>query len=173
MRRGTDARCHTPPRRRGSRGLAVALFVLAVARSAGGATEDPEVAPPRVLARGHLDGDGTGGQGWVGDIAGQHVVHFIEVGLFLTSPLTGNRFHIYTHSLSRLSLEKNCPWPPSTRRRTYLTQGYLTGRIKRWQTCTLPWIRSATLEGTQGQINGFCCQLSYKCHQNRVSSVGD
>ena len=114
MRRGPDARCHTrekdPPRRRGSRGLAVAFFVLAAMRSAGGAAEDPDVAAPRVLARGHLDGDGTGGQGvdyWVGDIAGQRVVHFIEVTLFFTSPLTGYRFHFYTHSLSLSPVPRN------------------------------------------------------------------
>ena len=29
------------------------------------------------------------------------------------------------------------------------------------------------LEATQGQIHGFFCQLQYKCHQNRVASVGD
>ena len=32
---------------------------------------------------------------------------------------------------------------------------------------------SSTLEATQGQIDGFCSQLPYKCHQNRVASVGD
>ena len=31
----------------------------------------------------------------------------------------------------------------------------------------------ATLEATQGQIDGFFSQLPYKCHQNRVASVGD
>jgi len=31
----------------------------------------------------------------------------------------------------------------------------------------------ATLEATQGQIDGFFRQLPYKCHQNRVASVGD
>ena len=30
-----------------------------------------------------------------------------------------------------------------------------------------------TLEATQGQIDGFFSQLPYKCHQNRVASVGD
>jgi len=30
-----------------------------------------------------------------------------------------------------------------------------------------------TLEATQGQIDGFFSQLPYKCHQNRVVSVGD
>jgi len=29
------------------------------------------------------------------------------------------------------------------------------------------------LESTQGQIDGFFSQLPYKCHQNRVASVGD
>ena len=29
------------------------------------------------------------------------------------------------------------------------------------------------LEATQGQIDGFFSQLPYKCHQNRVASVGD
>ena len=29
-----------------------------------------------------------------------------------------------------------------------------------------------TLEATQGQIDGVCSQLPYKCHQNRVASVG-
>ena len=28
-------------------------------------------------------------------------------------------------------------------------------------------------EATQGQIDGFFSQLPYKCHQNRVASVGD
>ena len=32
--------------------------------------------------------------------------------------------------------------------------------------------RSA-LEATQGQMDGFLSQLPYKCHQNRVASVGD
>jgi len=31
----------------------------------------------------------------------------------------------------------------------------------------------STLEATQGQIDGFFSQLPYKCHQNRVASVGD
>ena len=31
----------------------------------------------------------------------------------------------------------------------------------------------ATVEATQGQIDGFFRQLPYKCHQNRVASVGD
>jgi len=31
----------------------------------------------------------------------------------------------------------------------------------------------SALEATQGQIDGFCSQLPYKCHQNRVASVGD
>ena len=30
-----------------------------------------------------------------------------------------------------------------------------------------------TLEATQGQFEGFFSQLPYKCHQNRVASVGD
>jgi len=30
-----------------------------------------------------------------------------------------------------------------------------------------------TLEATQGQIDGFLSQRPYKCHQNRVASVGD
>ena len=30
----------------------------------------------------------------------------------------------------------------------------------------------ATLEATQGQMDGFFSQLPYKCHQNRVASVG-
>jgi hypothetical protein len=34
------------------------------------------------------------------------------------------------------------------------------------------WDR-ATLEATQGQIDGFFSELIYKCHQNRVASVGD
>jgi len=29
------------------------------------------------------------------------------------------------------------------------------------------------LETTQGQMDGFFSQLPYKCHQNRVASVGD
>jgi len=28
-------------------------------------------------------------------------------------------------------------------------------------------------EATQGHMDGFCSQLPYKCHQNRVASVGD
>ena len=31
----------------------------------------------------------------------------------------------------------------------------------------------ATREATQGQNDGFFSQLPYKCHQNRVASVGD
>ena len=31
----------------------------------------------------------------------------------------------------------------------------------------------STLEATQGQIDDFISQLSCKCHQNRVASVGD
>ena len=34
-------------------------------------------------------------------------------------------------------------------------------------------LRVATLEATQGQIDSFFSQLPYKCHQNRVASVGD
>ena len=30
-----------------------------------------------------------------------------------------------------------------------------------------------TLEAIQGQIAGFFGQVPYKCHQNRVASVGD
>ena len=30
-----------------------------------------------------------------------------------------------------------------------------------------------TLEATQGHIDGFFSQLPYKCHQNRVASLGD
>ena len=33
--------------------------------------------------------------------------------------------------------------------------------------------RHDTLEATQVQIDGFSSQLQYKCHQNRVASVGD
>ena len=36
----------------------------------------------------------------------------------------------------------------------------------------IPW-RTAALEATQGQIDGFFNQLPYKCHQNRVAPVGD
>ena len=32
---------------------------------------------------------------------------------------------------------------------------------------------SATLEATQGQIDGCLSQLPYKCRQNRVASMGD
>ena len=32
---------------------------------------------------------------------------------------------------------------------------------------------SSALKATQGQIDGFLSQLPYKCHQNRVASVGD
>ena len=31
----------------------------------------------------------------------------------------------------------------------------------------------ATLEATQGQIDGFFSQLPHKCHQNRVACVAD
>ena len=31
----------------------------------------------------------------------------------------------------------------------------------------------ATLEATQGQIDGFFSHLPFKCHQNRVASVAD
>jgi len=41
----------------------------------------------------------------------------------------------------------------------------------------VPWYafgrRSATLEATQGQIDGFFSQLPHKCYQHRVASVGD
>ena len=30
----------------------------------------------------------------------------------------------------------------------------------------------SALEATQGQVDGFFSQLPYKCHQNRVASVG-
>jgi hypothetical protein len=33
--------------------------------------------------------------------------------------------------------------------------------------------QSATLETTQGQIDGFFCKLPYKCHQNQVKFQGD
>ena len=33
--------------------------------------------------------------------------------------------------------------------------------------------RPSTLEATQGQNDSFFSQLPYKCHQNRVASVGD
>jgi len=39
--------------------------------------------------------------------------------------------------------------------------------------CTLPPETQPALEATQGQIDGFFSQLPYKCHQNRVTSVGD
>ena len=32
---------------------------------------------------------------------------------------------------------------------------------------------ASTLEAAQGQMDGFFSQLPYKCHQNRVASVGD
>ena len=38
--------------------------------------------------------------------------------------------------------------------------------------CTPPRLNTA-LEATQGQMDGFFSQLPYKCHQNRVASVGD
>jgi len=34
-------------------------------------------------------------------------------------------------------------------------------------------VSETSLEATQGQIDGFFSQLPYKCHQNRVASVGD
>jgi len=34
-------------------------------------------------------------------------------------------------------------------------------------------VARATLEATQGQFDIFFSQLPYKCHQNRVASVGD
>ena len=37
----------------------------------------------------------------------------------------------------------------------------------------VPIPQIATLEATQGQIDGFFSQPAYKCHQNRVTSVGD
>ena len=33
--------------------------------------------------------------------------------------------------------------------------------------------RSATLVANQGQIDGFFGRLPYKCHQNRMASMGD
>jgi len=33
--------------------------------------------------------------------------------------------------------------------------------------------QQTTLEAAQGQMDGFFSQLPYKCHQNRVASVGD
>jgi len=37
------------------------------------------------------------------------------------------------------------------------------------------WIarRASALEATQGQMDGFFSQLSYKCHLEEVASVGD
>ena len=35
------------------------------------------------------------------------------------------------------------------------------------------WPCYTALETTNGQMDGFFSQLSYKCHQNRVASVGD
>ena len=35
------------------------------------------------------------------------------------------------------------------------------------------WENAPALEATQGQLDGFFSQLPYKCHQNRVASVGD
>jgi len=35
------------------------------------------------------------------------------------------------------------------------------------------WAAIPALEATQVQIDGFLSQLPYKCHQNRVASVGD
>ena len=35
------------------------------------------------------------------------------------------------------------------------------------------WMWKPTLEATQGQMYGFFGQLPYKCHQNRLASVGD
>ena len=39
--------------------------------------------------------------------------------------------------------------------------------------CELGKQDRAAMEATQGQIDGFFSQLPYKCHQNRVASVGD
>ena len=39
--------------------------------------------------------------------------------------------------------------------------------------CNNPFGLIATLEATQGPNDGFFSQLPYKCHQNRVASVGD
>jgi len=36
-----------------------------------------------------------------------------------------------------------------------------------------PVVRVPTLEATQGQVDGFSGQVPYKCHLNRVASVGD
>ena len=34
-------------------------------------------------------------------------------------------------------------------------------------------VAKTTLEATQGQIDGLCSQLPYKCHLEEVASVGD
>jgi len=33
--------------------------------------------------------------------------------------------------------------------------------------------RNAALEATQGQLDGLCSQLPYKCHLEEVASVGN
>ena len=43
-----------------------------------------------------------------------------------------------------------------------------------WRSVLAPGCAAtATLEATQGQFDGFFSQLPYKCHQNRVASVGE
>jgi hypothetical protein len=63
----------------------------------------------------------------------------------------------------------------SRKPRKYIYLGLVdwTG-VCRVQMCLLGrnW-RGSTLEATQGQMDAFCSQLAYKCHQNRVASMGD
>ena len=48
---------------------------------------------------------------------------------------------------------------------------YIASRLVRCG--EVPGEMQSTLEATQGEMDGFFSQLPYKCHQNRVASVGD
>ena len=59
-------------------------------------------------------------------------------------------------------------YTPASVRRAIENTASQVEQIEPWALGTKP-----TLEATQGQIDGFFGQLPYKCHQNRVASVGD
>ena len=61
------------------------------------------------------------------------------------------------------------PLPPLC---TAVLQGFVQ-EVRRFVEKGADIEEGSTLEATQGQFHGFFSQLPYKCHQNRVASVGD
>jgi len=90
---------------------------------------------------------------------------FRDYFFFFFTLVTGRR-----RSLS-LKLSDTRVYEPQIRAR--LGTSRHPGRLRR-PSCRVSGFKAhcSTLESTQGQIDGFFGQLPYKCHQNRVASVG-